>query len=367
MELVQSFRDPERVMALARQACELSVALEEQWRRPVQVMEVCGGHTHAIYRHGLQQLVGDAVEFLHGPGCPVCVLPKFQIDQCIEFARQPDVVVATYGDVMRVPGTRQSFQQAKAEGADIRMVYSALDALALAQQYPERNVIFFAIGFETTMPATALTLQQAKRAQLRNFFVYCHHIRVIPALGALLQDQDTLIDGFIGPGHVSAIIGTEPYGFIASDFHKPLVISGFEPVDILQSLVMVLQQLTQGESLVQVQYSRVVTPQGNLRAQAAMADVFAVEASTEWRGLGALPDSGVTLNSAYEAFDAARRFAPAALCETSPDVGACAAVLKGRLKPHQCEFFGNRCTPRHPLGALMVSSEGACSACYQHA
>ena len=225
MELLQGFRDPAHVHTLAALVREAGEALAAKWQRPVQVMEVCGGHTHAIYKAGLHQLVGDKIEFLHGPGCPVCVLPKSRIDACIAMAQQPDVILATYGDVMRVPGTALSFMQAKALGADIRMVYSALDALRLAQRNPHKRVVFFALGFETTMPATALTLQQARQQQTPNFFVYCHHILIVPALTALLQDEDTLIDGFIGPGHVSAVLGTAAYDFIATTFHKPFVIA----------------------------------------------------------------------------------------------------------------------------------------------
>ncbi len=367
MDLVRAFRDPAVVQQLAQQIRTVAGELAQRGQRPVQVMEVCGGHTHAIYKAGLQKLAGDNIEFLHGPGCPVCVLPKSRIDACIAMAQQPDVILATYGDVMRVPGTQLSFQQAKAQGADIRMVYSALDALRLAQQNPQRRVVFFALGFETTMPATALTVQQAQRQQVTNFFVYCHHILIIPALTALLQDDDTQIDGFIGPGHVSAVLGTAAYDFIATQFRKPFVIAGFEPVDILQALLMVLQQLQQQRAAVEVQYRRVVTASGNRIAQAALADVFQLQPQSEWRGLGVLENSGVCLQPRYAAHDATLQFAPDANAGEAPEQGRCSAVLKGQIKPAQCELFGRECTPQHPLGALMVSSEGACSACYQHA
>lgn len=367
MELLKTFRDPAHVRTLAALVREAGATLAQQWQRPVQVMEVCGGHTHAIYKAGLHQLVGDQIEFLHGPGCPVCVLPKSRIDSCIAMAQQADVILATYGDVMRVPGTALSFIQAKALGADIRMVYSALDALRLAQRNPHKRVVFFALGFETTMPATALTLQQARHQQVQNFFVYCHHILIVPALTALLKDQDTLIDGFIGPGHVSAVLGTAAYDFIAAEFRKPFVIAGFEPVDILQSLLMVLRQLQQGRCAVEVQYNRVVTAAGNPVAQAALADVFRVAPHSEWRGLGVLEQSGLMLQPAYAQHDAALHFQLEERPEITAEAGRCGAVLKGQIKPAQCELFGNQCTPQHPVGALMVSSEGACSACYQHA
>lgn len=367
MDLTRALRDPAAVQALAQAIRHGAQPLAQRLGRPVQVMEVCGGHTHAIYRAGLHRLVGESVEFLHGPGCPVCVLPRTCIDTCIHMAQQPDVLLATYGDVMRVPGTERSFFQAKAEGADIRVVYSALDALRLAQQHPDRRVIFFAIGFETTMPATALTVQQAARQGTQNFFVYCHHILIAPALQALLQDEDTRIDGFIGPGHVSAILGTAVYDFIAREYHKPFVIAGFEPVDLLQALQRVLLQLQTGQAQVEVQYRRVVTPQGNRVAQAVLRDVFDIAPRSEWRGLGTLEKSGVQLREPYRAFDAARHFPLPAAVADPQESGRCTDVLKGLLKPERCEQFGHTCTPQHPLGALMVSSEGACAACFQHA
>lgn len=367
MDLARAFRDPAPVQQLAKAIRASAQTLSAQFRRPVQVMEVCGGHTHAIYKAGLQKLVGGDVEFLHGPGCPVCVLPKSRIDACIAMAQQPDVILATYGDVMRVPGTHLSFYQAKAQGADIRMVYSALDALRLAQQHPHKRVVFFALGFETTMPATALTVQQAQRQQVTNFLVYCHHILIIPALTALLQDDDTAIDGFIGPGHVSAVLGTAAYAFIATEYHKPFVIAGFEPVDILQALYMVLQQLQQKRAAVEVQYRRVVTPTGNRVAQAALADVFCIQPRSEWRGLGVLDQSGVGLQPRYAAHDATLQFDGVNETGAAVELGRCSDVLKGKCKPQHCELFGRQCTPQHPVGALMVSSEGACSACYQHA
>lgn len=368
MKWQTAFRHPQHVHALVSVIQAQAAQFQQCHGRVPQIMEVCGGHTHAIYRHGLQHLIGTCVEFLHGPGCPVCVLPKAKIDTAIAMAHHPDTILTTFGDVMRVPGSNGNFFQAKAEGADIRIVYSALDALRLAQQNPARKIVFFAIGFETTLPGTALTLQQARRQGVQNFFVYCHHILIMPALLALLQDDTHLIDGFIGPGHVSAIIGSQVYQPICRDFHKPLVIAGFEPVDILQSLLMVLTQLNQQRADVQIQYDRLVQPAGNAVAQAAIADVFDIAPQQEWRGLGWLEQSGMCLNERFAAFDAQRQFAPSQTVATSStDVGQCDRVLKGQLKPAQCEFFGTRCTPQHPLGALMVSSEGACSACYQHA
>ena len=363
-----ALRDPTHVHALARAIRQQAQQFNQHHQRIPQIMEVCGGHTHTIYRYGLQHLRGEAVEFLHGPGCPVCVLPKSVIDTAIIMARQANVILATFGDVMRVPGRQGTFFQANADGADIRIVYSALDALRLAQQNPDKQVIFFALGFETTLPGTALTLQQAQRQKLTNFFIYCHHILIMPALQALLQDDDCRIDGFIGPGHVSAIIGSRIYQPICTDFHKPLVIAGFEPVDILQSLLMVLEQLNQQRAEVEIQYDRLVQPEGNAIAQAAIADVFDIAPQQEWRGLGNLEHSGVQLNARYQHFDARQRLnIIPAQDDATTETGQCDQVLKGKLKPAQCEYFGKRCTPQHPLGALMVSSEGACAACYQHA
>lgn len=366
MRYVDEFRDPALVSALLQRIENLLPQLADQQRLPLQIMEVCGGHTHAIFKFGLDQLLPDGLEFVHGPGCPVCVLPMGRIDSCLEIASHPAVIFCTYGDAMRVPGRNGSMLDAKRRGADIRVVYSPLDALTLAQQHPDREVVFFGLGFETTMPATALTLQQAKRLELTNFTVFCQHITIIPTLRSLLQQPDVRIDGFLAPGHVSMVIGTTPYGFICDQFNKPLVVTGFEPLDILQGLVMLLEQMVSGRCAVENQYRRIVPDSGNLLAQQALAEVFVVKTSSEWRGLGEIADSGVQLSPAYQAFDAERRFTPQQQRVADDPRSRCGDVLTGRCKPDQCPLFGGECTPDNAFGALMVSSEGACAAYHQY-
>ncbi|MDA5535684.1 hydrogenase formation protein HypD [Yersinia mollaretii] len=364
MRYVDEFRDPALVSALLSRIEHLLPQLPDQSRLPLQIMEVCGGHTHAIFKFGLDQLLPDGLEFVHGPGCPVCVLPMGRIDSCLEIAAHPEVIFCTYGDAMRVPGRNGSMLDAKRRGADIRVVYSPLDALTLAQHNPTREVVFFGLGFETTMPASALTLQQAKRLGLTNFSLFCQHITIIPTLRSLLQQPDVRIDGFLAPGHVSMVIGTSPYDFICDQFNKPLVVTGFEPLDILQGLVMLLEQMVSGRCAVENQYRRIVPDSGNLLAQQALAEVFTAKASSEWRGLGEIADSGVQLSPAYQAFDAELRFNPQQQRVADDPRSRCGDVLTGRCKPGQCPLFGGECTPENAFGALMVSSEGACSAYY---
>ncbi|CNF61260.1 hydrogenase formation protein HypD [Yersinia mollaretii] len=364
MRYVDEFRDPALVSALLSRIEHLLPQLPDQSRLPLQIMEVCGGHTHAIFKFGLDQLLPDGLEFVHGPGCPVCVLPMGRIDSCLEIAAHPEVIFCTYGDAMRVPGRNGSMLDAKRRGADIRVVYSPLDALTLAQRNPTREVVFFGLGFETTMPASALTLQQAKRLGLTNFSLFCQHITIIPTLRSLLQQPDVRIDGFLAPGHVSMVIGTSPYDFICDQFNKPLVVTGFEPLDILQGLVMLLEQMVSGRCAVENQYRRIVPDSGNLLAQQALAEVFTAKASSEWRGLGEIADSGVQLSPAYQAFDAELRFNPQQQRVADDPRSRCGDVLTGRCKPDQCPLFGGECTPENAFGALMVSSEGACSAYY---
>ncbi|CNK98629.1 hydrogenase isoenzymes formation protein [Yersinia mollaretii] len=364
MRYVDEFRDPALVNALLSRIEHLLPQLPDQSRLPLQIMEVCGGHTHAIFKFGLDQLLPDGLEFVHGPGCPVCVLPMGRIDSCLEIAAHPEVIFCTYGDAMRVPGRNGSMLDAKRRGADIRVVYSPLDALTLAQRNPTREVVFFGLGFETTMPASALTLQQAKRLGLTNFSLFCQHITIIPTLRSLLQQPDVRIDGFLAPGHVSMVIGTAPYDFICDQFNKPLVVTGFEPLDILQGLVMLLEQMVSGRCAVENQYRRIVPDSGNLLAQQALAEVFTAKASSEWRGLGEIADSGVQLSPAYQVFDAELRFNPQQQRVADDPRSRCGDVLTGRCKPDQCPLFGGECTPENAFGALMVSSEGACSAYY---
>lgn len=361
MKYVDEFRDPRLIRAVTQE-----IAAIAHTDRHYRVMEVCGGHTHAIYRHGLKNLLPANVELVHGPGCPVCVLPMGRVDDGLSIAAHPGVILTAFGDMMRVPGTKGTPLELKARGVDIRMVYSPLDALRIAQSNPDRHVAFFAIGFETTAPSTALTLMRAKALGIRNFSVFCNHVTIIPAIRAILDSPDMRLDGFVGPGHVSTVIGCRPYEFIARDHGKPIVVSGFEPVDLLESMLMILRQLKEGRAKVENQYRRIVPWDGNLAALRAMAEVFELRAYFEWRGLGFISQSALKLSKAYADWDAEVRFEVPGVRVTDPKAAQCGEVLKGVLKPPQCRLFGKACTPEHPIGALMVSSEGACAAYYHY-
>ncbi len=366
MKYVDEFRDPVKAQTLAREIRGLLAGIVRAKQRPLQIMEVCGGHTHSIFRYGIQQLLPDSVEFVHGPGCPVCVLPMGRVDDCVALAERPEVIFTTFGDAMRVPGSKKSLLQAKAEGADVRMVYSPLDALKLARENPSREVIFFGLGFETTMPSTAMTVLQAHAEALSNFSLFCNHITIIPTIKAILDSPDLQLDGFLGPGHVSMVIGTRPFDFIAQHYGKPITIAGFEPLDVLQSMWMVLKQIAEGRCEVENQYARIVPEAGNAAALDAIQEVFELREFFEWRGLGSIDHSGVRVREAYAEFDAERRFSIPNLKIADPKSCQCGEVLKGVIKPHQCKVFGSACTPETPLGSLMVSSEGACAAYYQY-
>ncbi len=354
-----------------RQAGVINKAADEIRRladpqRHYRFMEVCGGHTHAIYRFGLKDLLPPNIELIHGPGCPVCVLPMGRIDDGLSIAEDPAVMFTAFGDMMRVPGTQGSPLERKARGMDVRIVYSPSDALKLAQNNPDKHVLFFAIGFETTAPSTALTLMRAKSLGLQNFSVFCNHVTIIPGIRAILDSPDMRIDAFIGPGHVSTVIGCRPYEWIAANERKPIAVSGFEPVDILQSIVMLLRQLQAGEAKVENQYTRVVPWQGNSAALKAIAEVFELRPYFEWRGMGFISQSALRIRSTYAAWDAEQRFHVPGVRVTDPKAAQCGEVLKGALKPVQCKLFGKECTPEHPIGALMVSSEGSCAAYYNY-
>jgi len=358
MRYLDEYRSPLAVAALA-------AGLHAD--RHVKLMEVCGGHTHAIYRHGIDTLLPGEIELVHGPGCPVCVIPMGRIDDAVSIAERPEVIFTSFGDMLRVPGgRRRSLLEAKARGADVRIVYSPLDALAIARENADREVVFFGVGFETTAPAVALTLQRARELDVRNFSVFCNHVLVAPALRAILDSPDTEIDGFIGPGHVSTVIGTRPYEFICSEYGRPVVVSGFEPTDILQAVAGLLAQLREGRAEVENEYGRVVRRKGNPAALAALEDVFTVRDDFEWRGLGAIPRSAYRIADAFGAWDAENRFeVPGARIE-DPKACRCGDVLRGMAKPYECRVFGTACTPEKPLGTCMVSSEGACAAYYAY-
>jgi len=366
MKYVDEFRDRDKAQILVREIEALTGSVEIARNRPIQIMEVCGGHTHSIFRYGIEGMLPKSIELVHGPGCPVCVLPMGRVDDCVAIADRREVIFTTFGDAMRVPGSRNSLLQAKADGADVRMVYSPMDALALARKNPQREVVFFGIGFETTMPSTALTVLQAEREGIENFSVFCNHITIVPTIKAILDSPDLHLDGFLGPGHVSMVIGTAPYEFIARFYKKPMVIAGFEPLDVLQSIWMVLKQIKEGRCEIENQYARIVPDAGNAPALRAVAQVYELREFFEWRGLGSIDHSGVKMRAAYARFDAERKFALPNVKIADPKSCQCGEVLKGVIKPWQCKVFGTACTPEAPLGALMVSSEGACSAYYQY-
>ena len=361
MRFVDEFRDQEKARALAADIA--SASLCEPGRR-YKFMEVCGGHTHTIYKHGLEDYLPDAVTMVHGPGCPVCVIPMGRVDDAISIARQENVIMTSFGDMMRVPGSSGSFFDSNAAGSDIRMVYSPLDSLKIARDNPGKRVVFMAIGFETTAPSTAMTLLRASDEGLGNFSVFCNHVLVNPAIKAILGSPGMALDGFVGPGHVTTVIGCDPYGWIAKDYRKPLVVSGFEPLDILQSVRMLLLQLREGRCEVENQYTRAVAWQGNPRARAVVDEVMEPRPTFEWRGLGSIPGSALRLKEKYAAFDAERLFHVPGVRVADPKACQCGEVLKGAIKPWECKVFGTACTPETPIGTCMVSSEGACAAYY---
>ena len=365
MKFVDEFRDP----AAARQ---LIATIEEQAKqldRPIKLMEICGGHTHTIYRYGLENLLPDSIDLVHGPGCPVCVIPMGRVDDALWLANQPDVILTTFGDMMRVPGSEESLLQARARGCDVRFVYSPLDSLKIAEENPDKHVIFFAIGFETTTPSTAVTLTAAKQRDIPNFSVFSNHVTIEPPLRAIANGGVTEVDGFIGPGHVATVVGTKAFDFLAEEFNRPVSVCGFEPLDILQGVAQLLEQFTSGDiaagkARVQNQYARVVRPEGNPSAQALLDRVFDIRDEFEWRGLGTLPHSGMAISEEFAKWDAERIFDVPGNRVEDPAACECGSVLTGHIKPWQCKVFGTACKPDTPIGTCMVSPEGACAAYY---
>ncbi|MDX6561722.1 MAG: hydrogenase expression/formation protein HypD [Gaiellales bacterium] len=361
MKYVDEFRDAELGRAVSAE-----IASTVDAGRHYKVMEVCGGHTHSIYKYGVDDLLPPNVELVHGPGCPVCVIPMGRVDDGIAVARNPEVIFTCFGDMLRVPGADGTLLDAKAEGADVRMVYSPLDALRIARENPDRVVVFFAIGFETTAPSTALTLRRAKDEGIGNFLCICNHVTIVPPLRALLESPDLQLDGFIGPGHVATVVGARPFEFIPAGYGKPIVISGFEPLDLLQSVQMIVRQLADGRCEVENQYARVVPYEGNGAALRAMAEVFELRPHFEWRGLGFISQSALRLSDAYRDFDAEVRYEVPNVRVADPKACQCGEVLKGVIKPWECKVFGSACTPEHAIGTCMVSPEGACAAYYTY-
>lgn len=359
MRFVDEFRDRGMARDLAAGIARLA-----RPDRQYKFMEVCGGHTHTIYKHGIEDFLPPNITLVHGPGCPVCVIPMGRVDDAIHIAAQPDVTMTSFGDMMRVPGGAMSFLDANAAGADIRMVYSPADALKIAAQNPDRRVVFMAIGFETTAPSTALTLLKAARDGVDNFSIFCNHVTIVPAIKAILDSPDLRLDGFLGPGHVSTVIGCRPYQFIAAHFGKPVVISGFEPLDVLQSVYMLLKQMEEGRCDVENQYKRVVPWDGNRKALEVIQQTMELRPFFEWRGLGFISQSALKLRDEYARWDAERIFNVPGVRVADPKACQCGEVLKGVLKPWECKVFGTACTPETPIGTCMVSSEGACAAYY---
>jgi len=368
LKYIDEFRDGDVARKIADR-----LAIEARGERQYSFMEFCGGHTHAISRYGVSELLPANVRMIHGPGCPVCVLPIGRVDMAIKLALEHDVIVCTYGDTMRVPASDSlSLTKAKARGGDIRMVYSAADALTVARDNPERQVVFFAIGFETTTPPTALAILRAQREGLKNFSVLCCHVLTPSAITHILESPEVRqygtvpIDGFIGPAHVSIVIGAAPYEHFAEEYRKPVVIAGFEPLDVMQAILMLVRQVNEGRAHVENEFTRAVDRDGNLAAQQKVSEVFELRPSFEWRGLGEVPYSALKIRPAFAEFDAERRFDVGYKPVADNKACECGAILRGVKKPTDCKIFGTVCTPENPVGSCMVSSEGACAAHYAY-
>ncbi len=368
MKYVDEFRDKNLARKLAA-----TIKSEVDPRRQYHIMEFCGGHTHAIFRYGVPDLLPGNVHFVHGPGCPVCVLPIARIAQAMELAERHKVILCTYGDMMRIPAeNRRSLLTARADGADIRMVYSTQDALKIARDNPQRQVVFFAIGFETTTPPSAVAIRQAAAEGLTNFSLFSNHVLTPAAIGHIMQSPGSgdpnavCIDGFLGPSHVSAIIGSRPYEYFAEEFSKPVVITGFEPLDVMQACLMLVRQINSGRHDVENQYTRVVTLNGNLKAQQLVSEVFELRETFEWRGLGEVPDSALKIRKAYGKYDAEKLYELTGSKASDVRGCECPAILRGQKKPTDCKLFGTVCTPENPMGSCMVSSEGSCAAYWSY-
>lgn len=341
--------------------------------RTYHFMEFCGGHTHAIARFGIVDLLPGNIRMIHGPGCPVCVLPIGRVENAIQLAQMPQSILCCYGDVLRIPASNgMSLLKAKAQGADVRMIYSSADAIDIARQNPQHQVVFFAIGFETTTPPTAIAIKQAQQLGLKNFSVFCNHVLTPSAISHILQSPEVrqlglvAIDGFIGPAHVSVVIGSQPYDYFAEEFQKPVVIAGFEPLDVMQAILMLIRQVNSKRAVVENEFTRAVLPQGNTKAQSLVADVFELRRTFEWRGLGIVPYSALRIKSCYADFDAEQRFQISTPVIADNKACECGAILRGVKQPQDCKIFGSVCTPDNPVGSCMVSSEGACAAHYRY-
>ncbi|MEN8191166.1 MAG: hydrogenase formation protein HypD [Bacteroidota bacterium] len=358
MKYIKEYRD-----ALLVQ--NLKTKIEEVTTKPWSIMEICGGQTHSIMKYSIEELLPDDITLIHGPGCPVCVTPIEKIDKAIILASRKDIIFTTYGDMMRVPGSKDDLLSVKANGADVRMVYSPLDAVKIAEENPNKNIVFFAIGFETTAPANAASVIEAKRRGIKNFSLLVSHVIVPPAINALLSDNTAVIDGFLAAGHVCTVMGYSEYQPLVDKFNVPIVVTGFEPVDIMQGVYMVVKQLEEGRAKLENQYSRVVSINGNLSAKNTMFSVYQV-IDMKWRGIGVIPQSGYGIKNEYSSFDAEKIFDIKDLRVKEPESCIAGSILQGKNKPFECSEFGVGCTPEHPLGAPMVSAEGACAAYFSY-
>jgi len=361
VDLIEGFRDPEHMKALA-------ALIKKECKSKINIMEVCGGHTHTIMKFGLSQILPELIEFVHGPGCPVCIMPKERIDHAIALASMPNTILATLGDMIRVPGSKTSLQKLRAEGKDIRSLYSPLDVIKIAQENPDKNVVFFAIGFETTTPMSAVLMQHAIENKLTNVFFHINHVTVPEAVEAIMSSGDALIDAFLGPSHVSVITGYKIYEPIAEKYHTPIVVAGFEPTDVMESVLRIVRQVNEGQSVVDNEYARAVSREGNLKAQALVNTYFEKRSHFRWRGIGDIPNSALKLKAEYAAYDAEIVFDDVLPKTELNDhkLCICGDILKGRAKPFDCKVFGKACTPTNPMGSCMVSSEGACSAYFKY-
>lgn len=358
MKYLDEFSDPDLAQRLLAQ---IHAETKNSWA----IMEVCGGQTHSIIRHGIDQLLPDRIEMIHGPGCPVCVTPLEMIDKALDIASRGDVIFCSFGDMLRVPGSDRDLFQIKSEGGDVRLVYSPLDALKIAKQNPDREVVFFGIGFETTAPANAMAVYQAKRLGIQNFSLLVSHVLVPPAIAAIMESPTCRVQGFLAAGHVCSVMGTREYPPLVEKYHVPIVVTGFEPLDILDGIRQTVVQLESGRNEVENAYQRAVQKNGNPAAREMLHDVFEVT-DRSWRGIGMIPQSGWQLSGKYRPFDAEHRFAVGDIKTGESSLCRSGEVLQGLIKPNECEQFGKKCSPRNPLGATMVSSEGACAAYFQY-
>jgi hydrogenase expression/formation protein HypD len=361
VDLIEGFRDPAHMKALA-------ALIKKECTRKINIMEVCGGHTHTIMKFGLSQLLPDLIEFVHGPGCPVCIMPKERIDHAIALASMPNTILATLGDMIRVPGSQSSLQKLRAEGKEIRSLYSPLDVIKIAQENPDKNVVFFAIGFETTTPMSAVLVEQTLALGLKNVFFHINHVTVPEPVDAIMSGGDAKIDAFLGPSHVSVISGYHIYEPIAQKYATPIVVSGFEPTDVMESVLRVVRQMNEGKAYVENQYARAVSREGNIKAQALIQRYFEQRDHFRWRGIGDIPKSALKLKDDYSHLDAEKVFDDVLPKTELNDhkMCICGDILKGRAKPYDCKVFGKACTPSNPMGSCMVSSEGACAAYFKY-